>query len=420
MRTISINRIVGVLLFVACCFPYISPIDTPFDTQPYAIALAGVIIILFFFANKDFPIPKMLIPFLLIFLYSILLLLMSNDIGMGFRSIVGYGSVILISLAAFATFKHVRGKHFIFVVSVWLFFGLVQLLVDKSFGSFMLSRLSTSESRGITSLAAEPSFYSIICIFLFVLNDLFYSKKEYSKRMYSFIFLLLFVQLILSQTGVGFMLFLVYLIAKMVSQLDFKRTVKQFFALGVVGAVFIGLFQMVDSLKYSRLGSLIDVGLSNPTLLLFTDGSVADRAVHIILSHASLLFSYGIGFGLGNWGDHSEELATRVGGITLDIARVNMTEEGRIMSGWGTPIFEIGIFGLLFMLTFLFIMIRGFKTVDTSLKSVYLSSFITIYFVMLNAVPIAFPLFGYVVGVFTYEQIKGKYARKRNPELAVQ
>lgn len=416
MKFLSVDSLLGIMLFVACCFPYISLIDTPFDTQPYAIILATLIIVLFYLYKKDLGIPKMLLPFMLILAYSITLFLLAESISMGLRSIVGYASVPLIAWASFATFKYIKGKYFILVVVTWLLFGIVQLLIAKDFGSFILPRLSTSDTRGITSLATEPSFYAITCLFFFVLNDLFYSRKEYSKKTYLFVFALLCIQMLLSRAGVGIALFFVYLIAKMVSQGDIKRILKQTVVLISLSVVFFLLFTNIETLKFSRLGSLLTTALENPTTLLYTDGSISDRLVHIILSHLSLFYSYGLGLGLGNWSEYSWSIAHWIGGFPLELAKVNITEKGRIMSGWGTTIFELGFIGIFFLGAFVYIMYRGYRSGNKTLKRLYLSSFIIIYFIMLNAVPISYPLFGFLIGAFIYTQIEN---RKDNNERLV-
>ena len=135
--------------------------------------------------------------------------------------------------------------------------------------------------------------------------------------------------------------------------------------------------------------------------LLFTDQSLADRVSHVLLSFYSLLYSYGIGLGLGTWGDYSNLLTVSAGGRIEEIANMWLSTGGRIMSGWGSVIYEIGIFGVLFVMVFLWIMFVGSRR-NKEMKSVYFLSMLTIGFVMLMAVPIAFPLFGYTLGAFLY------------------
>ena len=75
------------------------------------------------------------------------------------------------------------------------------------------------------------------------------------------------------------------------------------------------------------------------------------------------------------------------------------------MSGWGSAIYELGIFGVLFILVFIWIMLVGLSR-NKEMKSIYFLSMITIGFTMLMAVPIAFPLYGYTLGAFLYYAYK--------------
>ena len=67
----------------------------------------------------------------------------------------------------------------------------------------------------------------------------------------------------------------------------------------------------MPALQNTRAGILLRSGLRGPTTLLFTDQSVADRVSHVLLSFYSLFYSYGIGLGLGTWGDYSNLLNGR-------------------------------------------------------------------------------------------------------------
>lgn len=324
----------------------------------------------------------------------------------GLRSLVGYASVCFISITGYYTFKYIQGKHFIGAVFIWFFFGLIQLFINKQFGMSLLSRLSTSEGRGITSLAVEPSFYSIICLFFLVLNDVFKAKGAYSKRVHLVLFFVITSQVFFARAGVGVVLFMVYLGAKVISSRGVLSLAKGVLGLSAVALLGVLVLTAVLSIQFTRIGMLVYSLTHDPIGLMLSDGSTADRLLHILISHLSVFYSYGIGFGLGNWNENAMDIASNTGGFVLQLANVNITLSGRIMSGWGTAIFELGIVGIFFMISFLFLMRKGFKRTSNEMKSVYLSSAITIYFTMLMAVPISFPLFGYVIGVFAYLQTK--------------
>jgi hypothetical protein len=77
------------------------------------------------------------------------------------------------------------------------------------------------------------------------------------------------------------------------------------------------------------------------------------------------------------------------------------------MSGWGTVIFELGFGGVLFLGSFIALMSFGISRLDRATRNLYVCSLVTIYFTMLMAVPIAFPLFGYTLGIFAFLKTPG-------------
>lgn len=407
----TINKFLSIFLFLLVLFPYITIINTPFDTQPYAVVVSFIIIIIYMAFRKDLPLPKMIIPYGVIFIYSVILFML--DISeVGLRSLVGYATVLFVSLAAYLTFNKISGKQLQFAVKVWLIVGLIQQFIVKTFGSLLVPRISTSASRGVTSLAVEPSYYSIVCVFFLILNDVFFARGNYNKKTHRNTMYLIFIQFLLSRSGIGFVLFLVYLISKVVAQVNISKIIK--WSLGIVffTAVAVFLYTTIPSLKITRIGVLINLFISSPKLLLLSDGSTADRFSHIAIPFLSIFFSKGIGFGFGAWDDNVMRIASSVGGLIYEVANVNLSYGNRIMSGWGAAIFELGIFGLLLLFTFFQTMRKGMLKTSTSMKSLYISSLITIAFTMLMAVPLSFPMFGYLIGVFVYIQSETNQTKK--------
>lgn len=407
----TINKFLSVFLFLLVLFPYITIINTPFDTQPYAVVVSFIIIIIYMAFRKNLPLPKMIIPYGVIFIYSVMLFMLDISV-VGLRSLVGYATVLFVSLAAYLTFNKISGKQLQFAVKVWLIVGLIQQFTVKTFGSLLVPRISTSASRGVTSLAVEPSYYSVVCVFFLILNDVFFARGNYNKKTHRNTMFLIFIQFLLSRSGIGFVLFFVYLISKLVAQVNLRKIIK--WSLGImfftVAALF--LFTTIPALKITRIGVLINLFISSPKLLLLSDGSTADRFSHIAIPFLSIFFSKGIGFGFGAWDDNVMRIASSVGGLIYEVANVNLSYGNRIMSGWGAAIFELGIFGLLLLFTFFQTMRKGILKTSTSMKSLYISSLITITFTMLMAVPLALPLFGYLIGVFVYIQSESNQNKK--------
>lgn len=401
---VKISTFSNILLFLVL-FPYFSLVYTPFDTQPFAV-IFSILIFSILLIRKDnnlsFPFP--LWALFLIFIYALGIFFINSNYYYGMRSLTGYASVFFITFASYKTFKFVNVKNYIFYIYIWLFFGVVQLLFNKNFGKWLVPRMSTSVGRGVTSLAVEPSYYATICIFALILNELFYRNAKYNYKVYCLVMYILIFQIIISFSGSGFLFLLVFFFSKCISLIFFERGIKKYrmlFSSIIVLSLIILLFLYLPALQHTRAGILLKNVLKDPLTLLFTDQSVADRISHILLSFYSLFYSYGIGLGLGTWGDYSNLLTTSAGGRIEEIANMWLSTGSRIMSGWGSTIYEIGIFGVLFIIVFLWIMFAGSRR-NKEMKSVYFISMLTMGFVMLMAVPIAFPLFGYTLGAFLY------------------
>jgi hypothetical protein len=128
------------------------------------------------------------------------------------------------------------------------------------------------------------------------------------------------------------------------------------------------------------------------------DGSVGERASHILLSGISLYESKGIGYGPGTWNAHAQELVAASPDWVQRMTFRKFDLGGRVMSGWGAALFEIGIVGVLLGATIVYVMVRS-VLMDRKLIMASLMSTLLVIAVMLGAVPLALPVFGYIVGI---------------------
>ena len=64
--------------------------------------------------------------------------------------------------------------------------------------------------------------------------------------------------------------------------------------------------------------------------------------------------------------------------------------------------FEIGIIGLLIVVWYISIFVRGNMLLNKKGKSIMLIAFVSITFTMSLSVTIAFPLFSYILGLYAY------------------
>jgi len=192
-----------------------------------------------------------------------------------------------------------------------------------------------------------------------------------------------------------------------------KKKVFSLLALIITSILMMFLFMTVPTLNNSRFGIFFERDIENPINAIHQDASATARLNHILVSHRSLLHNYGLGHGLGTWATVADTIILDSSDFVQELVAIHFYYSSRPFSGWGTAIFELGVVGVFLVLSFIYLMIRGYWETNIEFKSVYISSLITIYFVMLMAVPLAFPLFGYMIGVFVYlqsdfqEKIKG-------------
>lgn len=398
----KINSFSNILLLL-CLFPYISLFRTSFDTQPFALIFS-----VFFFSillvakgkTLSFSFPLWLI--FLVFLYAICLYLIGPNYGTdGLKSLASYASVFFIALASCKTFKYVNLKVYFLSVFTWLFFGVMQLLFSKTFGNWFVPRMATSIGRGVTSLAVEPSYYAIICIFFLVLNEIFHKDTKYGNGLYFVIMFLLLFQIVISLSAMGFLFLMIFFFSKCISVFVFAKGLKKLympFLMMIIPILLILSFLYMPILQGKRANILLREAIKSPMSLIFIDQSIAARASDIFLSFYSLIYSSGIGLGLATGANYALLLAGEINNL-ISVHLVGLG--GRIMSGWGSAVYELGIVGVIFILTFLWIVLKGISR-NKKMRPVYLSSAITIGSIMLMSVPLAFPLFGYILGIFLY------------------
>jgi len=389
--------------FLFALFPYISLVRRPFDTQPYAFLLSLVILMGFLAAGK-LSLPRPLWALTMPAVYSIAIFFVSEGSEFGaLRSIVGYVSVFAISAAAYKVSGYLYPKLLGFSVFVWLLIGVIQTVMDKEFGTWLLARFSTTPLRGVTSLAVEPSFYAVMNIFFILLNELFYSRRLYRRRWYFLILCAAVLQIILSSSVLGLLLLSAFLLAKSVSILWASKRARSIYSgmgLAVVTWGFllslVWLFLNEGYLGETRAGWLLADFLDDPISVL-DDESVAARLLHIVVPIYAFISGGWTGLGLATWGNHGLELASQIEGTVVRLSPYSSFGD-RILSGWGSALFELGVFGLIMIGAVSKIFLNEAAR-EKDRRHVYLLLLLLIQLVMISAVPLALPVFSLLVGL---------------------
>ena len=164
-----------------------------------------------------------------------------------------------------------------------------------------------------------------------------------------------------------------------------------YFIFGV--GVFINIVSILDGTRLQHVLSLL---WDDPTQLLMLDASVNDRFFHIFFSLKGLYDNYLLPNGFNAWLPYvSTQLIEYKDFVIIEWFSLS----GRVMSGYGAALFELGIFFLAVPLLITFSLIKIYPTKIN--KVVFFS--LVINSVMFSAIPIAYPPFAFYLGYLNYK-----------------
>jgi hypothetical protein len=389
-------------------FPYLKFPFVNFDTSPYALVLFSIILLSFLIKGR-FLIPKYFILILIPTLLSILLFFVNlKEIDLlVYRSIVGYLSVFLISLGTYFLFKSNFEYDFTlrfitYVLYLWIAVGILQVLVDPHLFTFFINRSTSSEARGVTSLAVEPAYFGTHILFIYLL--IWYLHKLKGSKTPKIIFLLVTASIIIlsqSMTSILVMLMVFFFLFQSSWRASdifkFISTLVVFFSLGTYLLSSFG----ENGLRSVYLAQQI---LSSPEKILLVDGSVNVRVMHPVIAIYSSYSNYFIPFGYSSFLYAFTEFSTEFPGL-IHPYTVYLTGN-RIFSGFGQAIFELGIFSLCYPLC-VYLFLR--KALFTRISSLMLT--LAMFIILITPITFNYPVFGFFIGLIASS---ASYIKKNN------
>ena len=299
------RRILAGLLFAAVLFPYLSPLRTAFDTQPWAILFAAAIAVLAF----PVRVPRILVPLFGILGYALVVFAIGLARGTanpsdGLRSIAGYLAVPLIAYAAFRIYRFLDVRIFLAGAAAWLAVGLVQIAFNPYFLSWVLPRKSTfgAMGRGVTSLAPEPFYYAKVMIALFILNEIFRRERRYGRATYLAVAAALAFQIVISFAGIGVVWLAAGAVAKAIALAWEDGRPDRLASAAVIAMLAIGAacFVLLPGLHLTRGGDILRKAAMNPATLYRQDLSASNRLGNLAVGlYGGLGETKGLGFGIG-------------------------------------------------------------------------------------------------------------------------
>jgi len=374
---------VGWLFFVFALFPAVSVIPLPIqtDTQPNALLMAS----LAFLVGRRVPLPLPVWTLLVLFAGALAMFIIGGASVDGARSLVGYTTVFVCAAATLvlaASDIRLSDKLLDYTVYVWAFVGAVQLLLWRPFMTFLVTASRTTETRGVASLSNEPSLYATTMVFFI----LFYFMRRREK---SFPVFLCIVQIILfSQSALG-VLFVIMMMGLYVL-LRFSAPSAIIAVMALLAILFALFMYGGDLLAGTRIGSLLTILKEDPFRVMQLDASVSERVASIFFSLKGAVDNAFVPHGFNAWKDYSLAEDMIYKGIISSDSGVD-----RIMSGYGSALFEMGWVGLTIPIL---ITVGIVKSMWRENWPRALSFLLVVHLLLLTPVPLSFPLLGLLIG----------------------
>jgi len=367
MTIVEKKDIVIPLLFLCgVFFPYIELVPIGVDTQPHALLLSVVIV----FLSKSKGVPKATVILFFPLFLSLIFMLISGASMNALRSLGNYVSLFFIVWGTIIFLRNggckIFLKYFPYFVYAWFFVGFVQFLGWDNFGTSLLPRAigSNLAGRGVVGLAPEPTFYGVTCLFM-----LFFALEIKNKSLV----VSLLIQIVLFSRSSMSILLLVLLAGLYFISLS---NVKKMKSIAMIPLFLLAAYPLMhsDAIQDSRVYILADRFVQAPGEIL-NEGSVYHRWKHIEISLIETFNNNGFPHGF-----------YKPIGIS------------RIMSGYGAVLYEMGVVGLTIILLPLFVFRKYYKN-SFGLFFMWGTFFTALMF---TATPIAFPMFGFMLGFLIY------------------
>jgi hypothetical protein len=378
---LNIRKVLSFLFLFFVFFPYISIINLGTDMQPYAV-LIGALLLPFY--KKSVTWIEVLI---IVVTFSSFLILIIGELNFtAVRSVFNYCSLSIISLV---TFRVLRSKTINFdlflklCISIWFLVALIQSYISREFLTFLISGARTTENRGVTGLAPEPTFLGIVFVF-FILYLLHTDTRN--KRKFIILCVIGIVFLAESSMSVLFLSILLFL------YLLTNPSVKLIFGLFLLSVL---TYVVVSNLEGNRLLYLLKNLIDDPRYLLFVDGSINDRAFHIFFSMKGFLYNYTFPHGYSQWFPYVTQQVSEHSNLII----LNSFSIGdRIMSGYGAAFYELGFFALLIPIALFKVL---YSLYSNNIK-LFIFYYLFINLIMFSAIPIGFSLWAFYLGFLNY------------------
>lgn len=387
MLFINFNKIFQAYLFFSLIVVYISFNLNSYDSQPWYI-LAGIIVFTVYFISRKFKIEPVFIWGLILPVFSFIIGLVWIDVNNFnfYRSVAGYLGFYFVFVTAYHLLMSGRVSQvfnlLVLANIVWLSFSIYQLAFGVYSIDFML-HIRSHETRGVTSIAPEPSQFGMVLLFLQLSMLAIAARCEEKKHVALFVFILNFLFILFVAKSSMALAYEILLIILLISRL------RLIFALMILLSGVLVFFLMGSFLSESdRIVKVVTHVYDDPMFVLSHDASINWRVANLYYSVLGFLENV-IPQGYSNFEGY---VANAKAGSSLFWYG---TPKNEIMSGLGGLFFELGLIGFLFWLYF---SILFYRNLSMYLFLLYLIS----VFASFASVTFSFPFMAVVFGIFLY------------------
>jgi hypothetical protein len=388
-----LTRFFGLIFFIVSLFPYLG--FKSLDTQPWPIAFGLFYLFLLLLGHKLVSFDRTLI-FLIFLSFFGLAFSVSfsrfDDLFLLFRGIASYISIPIFYFAFREIVKERLDSLFVILVTnlAWLAGALLQLIFGSDVLNFFIFP-RTTDDRGFTSFATEPTFFGYIILIYSVYYLLSIPSGGFLLRI---ILLINIASLFfLSKSSLCILLIVVFVFFKFFSV---SRVFRNYPAvIGVVGIVcffyYVNMF-MSDT----RMFSVMQLFWENPFVFFALDASANSRLADILIPlYLAFFENWLVPGGFNTIGDATAMHASSVFGNFF------FYEAGgaRIMSFFASLVYELGLFGVLIFLLVTRNVFFGNHTIFAFKVSFGLF--------IVSSVPVAFPPLYYILAKIDYNANAG-------------
>lgn len=335
--SISIGRLFGVLYSSAVLLPWVSFGTNQMDSQLWSLLLGVVFIIL---SVKE-PISLRVYSVLMIFPVVVLVGLIWEDAVTFYfmRALAVYASFAVNFIAVYILLQRYGPpvKTVIAFNLVYLAVGILQIVFTPEIVGAVVN-VRTTADRGVTSLAAEPTYFGL---FLFFVSWWYLVVSNYSPKVWVRVLLIInFVAMVfLARSSMAVVFVMVASAVWLLYKLKFRYVVVVCFFAGFAG--FFVFFALEDTRIYSLLTRVFELGIVG---VVSADASINSRVADVVLPLHGFVNNVFLPGGFTSYHEVSRELRDYYQGFFWWAGGGNI-----IKSFIGSLVFELGLFGVMYI-----------------------------------------------------------------------